>query len=308
MRVKVSIIGAGNVGATVAQHLAERDFCDIVLVDIIEGLPQGKALDLNHSSYLLNMEPKITGTNDFSEIRNSHITVVTAGLPRKPGMTREDLILKNAQIVKEVTEKIKAYSPDSIIIMVTNPLDIMTYLAYKVSGFPKNKVVGMSGMLDSTRFSYYVATRLGVSPSNVVSLVLGTHGDTMVPIERYVSVGGIPLTELLPQEEIDKLKKQTIEAGTVVVNLLKAGSAYYAPGAAIADMVETIVFDRKKILPCSAILDGEYDMKNLSIGVPVILGKDGVERIIQLKLTPSEQEQLQKAAKTISAGIKLLNL
>lgn len=308
MRVKVSVIGAGNVGATVAQHLAERDFCDIVLVDIIEGLPQGKALDLNHSSYLLNMEPKITGTNDFSEIRNSHITVVTAGLPRKPGMTREDLILKNAQIVKEVTEKIKAYSPDSIIIMVTNPLDIMTYLAYKVSGFPKNKVVGMSGMLDSTRFSYYVATRLGVSPSNVVSLVLGTHGDTMVPIERYVSVGGIPLTELLPQEEIDKLKKQTIEAGTVVVNLLKAGSAYYAPGAAIADMVETIVFDRKKILPCSAILDGEYDMKNLSIGVPVILGKDGVERIIQLKLTPSEQEQLQKAAKTISAGIKLLNL
>lgn len=308
MRIKLTIVGAGNVGATLAQYLAEEDFCDIVLLDVIEGLPQGKALDINHSSYLFNMEPKIIGTNDFSEMKNSDIVVVTAGLPRKPGMTREDLILKNAQIVKDVTEKIKTLAPNSIIVMVTNPLDIMTYLAYKVSGFPKNRVVGMSGMLDSTRFSYYVASKLGVSPSNITCLVLGTHGDTMLPMERYVSVGGIPLTELLPQEEIDKLKKQTIEAGTVVVNYLKAGSAYYAPGAAICDMIKTIVHDRKKVLPCSAILEGEYGLKNLSIGVPIILGKSGIEKIIQLKLNPKEQEQLNKAAETISAGIKLLNL
>lgn len=308
MRIKLTIVGAGNVGATLAQYLAEEDFCDIVLLDVIEGLPQGKALDINHSSYLFNMEPKIIGTNDFSEMKNSDIVVVTAGLPRKPGMTREDLILKNAQIVKDVTEKIKTLAPNSIIVMVTNPLDIMTYLAYKVSGFPKNRVVGMSGMLDSTRFSYYVASKLGVSPSNITCLVLGTHGDTMLPMERYVSVGGIPLTELLPQEEIDKLKKQTIEAGTVVVNYLKAGSAYYAPGAAICDMIKTIVHDRKKVLPCSVILEGEYGLKNLSIGVPIILGKSGIEKIIQLKLNPKEQEQLNKAAETISAGIKLLNL
>ncbi len=308
MRTKVAVIGAGNVGATLGQYLAEENFCDIVLVDILEGIPQGKALDINHSSYIFDMEPKIAGTNDFSEIRNAEIVVVTAGLPRKPGMTREDLILKNAQIVRDVIEKVKSYAPESIIIMVTNPLDIMTYLAYKVSGFARNRVVGMSGMLDSTRFSYYVATKLGVSPSNISCLVLGTHGDTMLPLERYVSVGGIPLTELLPQEEIDRLKKQTIEAGTVVVNFLKAGSAYYAPAAAICDMVKTIIHDRKKVLPCSAILEGEYNLNNLSIGVPIILGKNGVEKIIQLKLNQKEQEQLNKAAQTISYGIKLLNL
>lgn len=308
MRTKVTVVGAGNVGATLAQYLVGKNFCDVVLVDILEGIPQGKALDINHSSHICDMEPKITGTNDSSEMKNSDIVVVTAGLPRKPGMTREDLILKNAQIVRDVTDKIKAYAPNSIIIMVTNPLDIMTYLAYKVSGFTKNRVVGMSGMLDSTRFSYYISTKLGVSPSNISCLVLGTHGDTMLPMERYVSVGGIPLTELLPQEEIDKLKKQTIEAGTVVVNFLKTGSAYYAPGAAICDMVETIVHDRKKVLPCSAILEGEYSLNNLSMGVPVILGENGVEKIIQLKLNHNEQEQLNKAAQTISSGIKLLNL
>ncbi|MFN7181217.1 MAG: malate dehydrogenase [Planctomycetota bacterium] len=308
MRVKVSVIGAGNVGATVAEKLAQYNFCDIVLVDIIEGLPEGKALDINHSSYVLGIESKITGSTDFSHIKNSEIVVITAGLPRKPGMTREDLINKNAQIVKDVVAKVKTLAPRSIIIMVTNPLDIMTYLAYKISGFPRNRVVGMSGMLDSTRFSYYIAEKLGVSPTNITCLVLGTHGDTMVPLERYVSVGGIPLVELLSQEEIEKLKKQTIEAGTVVVNYLKAGSAYYAPGACIAEMVEVIVFDKKKVLPASAILEGEYNLDGVALGVPIVLGRNGVEKIIQLKLTENEKQKLINAANTILAGIKVLNL
>ncbi len=308
MRTKVSIIGAGNVGGTLAEKLAMHNSYDIVLVDIIEGLPQGKALDINHSSYVHGIESKIVGTTDFNNIKNSDIVIVTAGFPRKPGMTREDLILKNAQIVKEVVEKVKNLAPNSIIIMVTNPLDIMTYLAYKISGFPKNRVVGMSGLLDSTRFSYYVAEKLGVSPSNITSLVLGTHGETMVPLERYVSVAGIPLTELLPQEEIEKLKKQTIEAGAVVVNLLKAGSAYYAPAAGIAEMVEAIVFDKKKILPCSAILEGEYNLHDVALGVPVVLGKNGVEKIIQLKLLENEKQKLLNAANAVLSGIKVLNL
>ncbi len=308
MRKKISVIGAGNVGATVAEKLALYNTYDIVLVDIIEGLPQGKALDINHSSYILGIESKIIGTNDYGEIKDSDIVIITAGLPRKPGMTREDLIIKNANIVKDVMEKVRKLAPNSIIIMVTNPLDIMTYLAYKVSGFNRNRVVGMSGMLDSTRFSYYVAEKLGVSPSNISCLVLGTHGNTMVPLERYVSVGGISLTELLSQEEIEELKKQTIDAGTVIVNYLKLGSAYYAPAAAIAEMVEVIVFDKKKVLPCSVVLEGEYELHGLALGVPIVLGKNGVERIIQLKLLDNERQKLINAANAILSGIKVLNL
>ncbi|NWF78095.1 MAG: malate dehydrogenase [Chloroflexi bacterium] len=308
MRSKVSIIGAGNVGATCAFRIAEKGYADIVLLDIIEGLPQGKALDMLEATPVTESDVKIIGTNDYQETANSDIVVIASGVPRKPGMSRDDLVLTNMKIVQEVTRKVVQYSPNCIIIMVTNPLDAMTQLALHVSKFPRNKVFGQSGILDSARFRTFVAQELGVSVKDVFACVLGGHGDTMVPIIRLCTVAGVPLTELLPKEKIDGLVKRTVKGGGEIVNLLKTGSACYAPAAATAQMVDAVVLDKKEILPCAVYLDREYGIKGVVVGVPVKLGKNGIEQIIELKLTPEESAALKKSAEAVRELVKLMKL
>jgi len=308
MQSKVSIIGAGNVGATCAFRIAGKRYADIVLLDIIEGLPQGKGLDLLEATPIIGSDVKIIGTNDYEETANSDIVVITSGVPRKPGMSRDELVLTNMKIVQEVTEKVVQYSPNCIIIMVTNPLDAMTQLALHVSKFPRNRVLGQSGILDSARFRTFIAQELDVSVKDVATCVLGGHGDTMVPITRLCTVGGVSITELLTKERIDSLVERTVKGGGEIVSLLKTGSAFYAPAAAVAQMVDAIILDTKEILPCAAYLEGEYGISGVVVGVPVKLGKNGIEQIIELELTPEEDTALKKSADAVLELVKVMNL
>jgi malate dehydrogenase len=299
LRKKVTIVGAGNVGATIAQRIVDYEMANVVMVDVVEGLPHGKALDLLESGPVEGNDCQIIGTNDYRQTVGSDIVVITAGLARKPGMSRDDLLIKNCQIVTEVTEQAIQYSPHCILVVVSNPLDAMVQTAYRVSGFPRERVVGMAGVLDAARFRTFVAMELKVSVENVHAAVLGGHGDAMVPLPRYSTVAGIPITELLPKEKIDSIVQRTRRGGAEIVELLKTGSAYYAPSAATVEMVESILKDKKKVLPCAVYLDGEYGINGLFVGVPVKLGQNGVEEIFQMSLTPEEHEALKRSAAAV---------
>jgi malate dehydrogenase len=307
-RKKVTVVGAGNVGATTAHRLADKELGDVVLVDIIEGMPQGKALDLAESGPVEGYDVKLVGTNGYRETANSDIVVITSGIARKPGMSRDDLLNTNAGIVGSVTEEVVKHSPNCIIIVVSNPLDAMSQVAFKKSGFPKNRVIGMAGVLDSARMRTFLAEALDVSVENVTAFVLGGHGDTMVPLPRYSTCAGIPITELLPKEVVDQIVTRTANGGAEIVSLLKTGSAYYAPSAATVEMVEAILKDKKKILPCAAYLEGEYGINGLFVGVPVKLGANGIEEIIQINLTTEERAALQKSAGAVQELINVLGL
>ena len=303
---KVTIIGAGNVGSSVALYLAEHKIADIYLVDVVEGLPEGKALDAEEAAPIRRYDVELRGCTDFSCMVDSDIVVITAGIARRPGMSRDDLLNTNAKIIKSVSEKVAAYAPNSIIIMVTNPLDVMAYLALKTTGFALKRIVGMAGILDSIRFRYFVAQKFGVSVIDTTAMVLGGHGDSMVPLPRYSTIGGVPITELMPKDDIDKIIERTRKGGAEIVGYLKTGSAYYAPAAAVAKMVECIVRDKRRILPCSAYLRGEYGIDGLFVGVPVMLGKNGVEKIIELELIPEEREALHTSASAVKTVIEKL--
>jgi len=305
-RRKVTVIGAGNVGATAAQRIAEAGVADVYLIDVVEGLPQGKALDLAESAPLQHHDQMIYGTNDYADTTESDVIVVTAGLARQPGMTRDDLLLKNAGIVRNVVGQAVHYSPDSIIIMVTNPLDAMVHVALETSGFPRERVIGMAGVLDSGRFRTFIAQDLGVSSSDVSAFVLGGHGDTMVPLPRLSTVAGIPLTELMRPERIEALVERTRNGGAEVVALLKSGSAFYAPASSVLHMVDSILNDRKRVLPCAVLLRGEYGIDGLVVGVPIVLGASGVERIIEVALTADEQAALQHSAGSVRSLIETM--
>jgi len=297
--MKITIIGAGNVGATTAQRLAEMESGDIVLLDVVEGMPQGKALDLMQASPVYGYHSRIVGTNTYEETKNSDLIIVTSGLARKPGMSRDDLVKVNTGIVKSVVEQAVRESPDAILIVVSNPLDAMAYAAYKVSKFPRERVIGMAGVLDSSRLITFIAGELNVSIENIHAFVLGGHGDTMVPVKRYMTVAGIPVTELLPKDKLDTIIERTRNGGAEIVNLLKAGSAFYAPSASIAEMVDAILKDKKKILPCTVLCEGEYGFKGIFLGLPVKLGRKGIEEIIELKLDKEESEALKKSAEAV---------
>lgn len=290
---KVSVIGAGNVGATCAFVLAERKVGEVVLLDIYEGFAKGKALDMSQGGRVLNYDGRVTGTKDYADIVDSDVVVVTSGFPRQPGMTREDLIGKNADIVSQVGEGIRQHAPNSIVVMVTNPLDLMTYHMQKVTGFEHCRVVGQAGILDSARMTHFIAQAVGCSNEDVQAMVLGGHGDTMVPLPRYTTVNGIPVSQLLSDEEVEAICQRTASGGGEIVKLLENGSAFYAPGSAAAIMAEAILEDRKRVLPCSTYLSGEYGMDDIYIGVPVVLGRNGVERIIELELAEKELDSLQ---------------
>ncbi|MBI5581372.1 MAG: malate dehydrogenase [Deltaproteobacteria bacterium] len=299
MDKKVTVIGAGNVGATAAQRLAEKELCDVVLVDVIEGVPQGKALDLAQAAPIEKHDAHLLGANAYDATAGSQIVIITAGIPRKPGMSRDDLLSTNAGIVKKVTREIASRSPQAILIIVSNPLDAMCHVAYEATGFPKQRVIGMAGVLDSARFRAFIAMELNVSVENTHAFVLGGHGDTMVPLPRYSSVAGIPITELMTAERIAALVQRTRNGGAEIVSLLKTGSAFYAPASAAVEMAESILKDKKKVLPCAAYLEGEYGIRELFIGVPVKLGAKGVEKVIEIKLAPEEQAALQKSAAAV---------
>lgn len=296
---KIAVIGAGQVGGTTAELLAMEELGDVVLTDIIEGMPIGKGLDLMHMGPIYGYDTQVIGTNNIADIKGADIVVVTSGVPRKPGMSREDLITTNAKIVREVTEKIVEYAPQSIIIMVANPLDAMTYLAYKISNFPKNRVMGMAGILDSARFRAFLAMELKVSVKTINAFVLGSHGDTMVPSSTYTTVGGVPVKDLLPKDKLDAIIQRTQKAGGEIVALLKTGSAYYSPSAAVVQMVRSILRDKKEILPCTVYVEGEYGLSDTVMGLPVILGANGVEKIVEFKLPPDEDALLKKSAEAI---------
>ncbi|MEE9187632.1 MAG: malate dehydrogenase [Bacteroidota bacterium] len=299
--MKITVVGAGNVGATAAQHIAEKELGhELVLVDVIDGLPQGKGLDMYESAPIEGYDSTIIGSNSYDETADSDIVLITAGLARKPGMSREDLQKTNQEIVKNITEKVVATSPRSILIVVSNPLDVMTYVALKASGFERHRVIGMAGILDTARFRSFIAMELNVSVEDVYALVLGGHGDSMVPLVRYTTVAGIPLTELLPKEKIDAIVKRTRNGGIEIVNYLKTGSAYYAPSSAAVQMIESIVKDKKRILPCAVLLQGEYGLSDVVIGVPIKLGRKGMEEIVQIELREEEKSALHKSA----AGVK----
>jgi len=306
---KIAIVGAGNVGATVAEKLADRELCEeLALVDVIEGLPEGKALDMWESAPIEAFDIRVHGSTDFGLMKGSDLVVVTAGLPRKPGMTRSDLLDKNAAIIRDVAGKIRQFSPDAIVIVVTNPLDVMAYLAYRILGFPKARVIGMAGVLDTARYRTFIAAELGVSVEDVSALVLGGHGDSMVPLRSCASVSGIPLTTMLSAERIAALTQRTRDGGAEVVNLLKAGSAFYAPAAAIAEMVDSIARNKRRLVPCSVLLEGEYGLRDVFLGVPVILGSGGVERIVELPLEPEEREALHRSGAAVATDIAQLKL
>ncbi len=306
MRKKITVIGSGNVGASLAVQLAHKGLGDIVVVDILEGVPTGKALDILQSCPIVGVDVKCVGGNDYAPTAGSDIVVVTAGFPRKPGMSRDDLLWANYDIVKGTVEQAAPLSPNAILIVVTNPLDAMCHVAYKVSGFPKNRVMGMAGILDTTRFRTFVAEQLDVSMKDVTALVLGGHGDTMVPLVRYSSVGGIPLTDLLDAETLERIVKRTRDGGAEIVRYLKTGSAYYAPAAATVEMIDAILNDRKRVLPCSAYLEGEYGIHGLFVGVPVKLGAQGIEKIYELKLTEDELAALRKSAGAVKELVDVM--
>jgi malate dehydrogenase len=306
MRKKVTVVGAGNVGANCALRIAGKELADVVLVDVIEGVPQGKGLDILQSGPVEGYDVNIVGTNEYGPTANSDIVVITAGFPRKPGMSRDDLLLANYEVVKSATEQAVKHSPNSILILVTNPLDAMCWTAYQIAKFSKNRVIGMAGILDTARFRTFIAQELDVSVENVTAMVLGGHGDTMVPMARLASVSGIPLSELLDQATIDRLVQRARDGGAEIVKYLKTGSAYYAPSAAATEMVESILKDKKKILPCAAYLEGEYGIRDLFVGVPVKLGSRGIEKIFQIKLDASEQAALQKSAAAVKELIDVI--
>jgi len=303
-RPKISIIGAGAVGATAAHWAAAKELGDIVLFDVVEGLPEGKALDLREAGPLEGFDSVVVGTTDYDKTAGSDVVVVTAGVPRKPGMSREDLLNTNRKIVETVVKEATKRSPKAFLVMVTNPLDTMTYLAKSVSGFPRNRVLGQAGILDSTRFRSFVAWELGVSVEDTQALVLGGHGDQMVPLPRYCTVSGVPITDLLPKAKIDQIVERTRKGGGEIVALLKSGSAFYAPGAAAIQMVEAILKDKKRILPCSAYLEGEYGLKDICFGVPVKIGAEGIEKIVEVPLNETEKEEVKKSAEAVRNSIE----
>jgi malate dehydrogenase len=307
-RPKITVVGAGHVGASVAQYTVEKELGDVVLVDVVEGIPQGKALDLLQAGPIHRYDAMVSGSNGYEETANSDVVVITAGLARKPGMTRDDLLFKNAEIVGSVVEQVVAHSKHAILVLVTNPLDAMVQLAWKKSGFPHKRVIGMAGVLDSARFRTFIARELDVSVENVTAFVLGGHGDTMVPLPRYSTVAGIPITDLLSAEKIEALVTRTANGGAEIVQHLKTGSAYYAPAAAAVEMVEAILKDKKKILPCAAYLEGQYRTKGLYVGVPVKLGRGGVEEIIEIQLKPDEQAAFDKSAAAVRELVEQLKL
>ncbi len=301
MRKKITVIGGGYVGEHVAVGCAQAELGDVVLLDVLEGIPQGKGLDLFESSPVLGWDSAVKGTNSYDDTKNSDIVVITAGLARKPGMSRDDLLKKNAEIVKSCAEQVKATSPNAFVIIVSNPLDVMAYVAKVVTGFPKHRVVGMAGILDTARFRSFIAMELNVSVQSVQALVLGGHGDSMVPLPRLTTVGGVPLTDLLPADKIDAIVKRTAGGGAEIVALLKTGSAYHAPGAASVEMVESVVKDKRKILPCATWLEGEYGIEGVFVGVPVLLGSKGIEKIYEVKLQADELKALQSSAAHVKA-------
>lgn len=305
--MKISIIGSGNVGATAAWQLLQKDFADIAITDVVAGIAEGKALDMMHAAALLGLKHKISGTSDISQIKNSNIVVITAGLARKPGMTRLDLLQKNSEIVRGICASIKEYAPDSIVITVTNPLDVMAYLALKTTGFSAKKVMGMAGVLDTARFKHYASIASNIPADKIETMVLGSHGDLMLPLLNHTKINGIPIAQALSKEKIDEIVNKTRNAGAEVLGLLQT-TGYYAPAASIAEMIESIVRDEKKQLPICAYLDGEYGLNELCIGVPCILGKNGIEKIVELELSAEERAIMHKCAEEIKSGIKELNL
>ena len=308
MNRKVTVIGSGNVGATAARSISDKELADVVLLDILDGVPQGKALDMLEACPVEGSDARVLGTNDYVDTAGSDVVVITAGLARKPGMSRDDLLQKNYQIIKSVTEQVVKESPDCIIIPVTNPLDAMCQVVYRVSGFPRERVVGMAGVLDSARMRTFIAQELRVSVENTHAFVLGGHGDTMVPLPRYSTVAGIPITELMDADTVEAIVTRTAQGGAEIVKLLGTGSAYYAPGSAVVEMVEAIVKDKKKILPCCAFLQGEYGISDLFVGVPVKLGAGGMEQIIQITLTEVEEAALMKSADSVRELIQMINV
>ncbi len=308
MRSKVTVVGAGNVGATLGQRVAERDYADVVLVDVIPNMPQGKALDILEAGPVLGYDSLVVGTNGYDETANSDIVVITSGIARKPGMSRDDLIKTNQGIVTQVTQEIVKRSPNAILICVTNPLDAMVQLAYKVSGFPKRRVMGMAGVLDTARFRTFLAQELQVSVRDVQAYVLGGHGDTMVPLARSSTVGGIPITQLIPEQRLSEIVQRTRDGGAEIVKLLGTGSAYYAPSASVLQMIDAILMDKKQIMPCSVYLEGEYGITGLFVGVPVKLGAGGAEEVVQLQLTAEERAELQKSADAVRELVDVMGI
>ena len=305
-RDKVTVIGAGNVGATTAQRIAEAGLADVVLIDIVEGLPQGKGLDLAEAAPVVAHDANVVGTNDYADTAGSDVIVVTSGLARQPGMSRDDLLTKNAGIVRSVVESAAAVSPDAIIVVVTNPLDAMCHVAMDASGFPRERVIGMAGVLDSARFRTFIARELGVSVEDTHAFVLGGHGDTMVPLSRYSTVAGVPITELLPADRVRALEERTANGGAEIVGLLKTGSAFYAPAAGAFEMVEAILLDRKRVLPCAVRLQGEFGVDGLFVGVPVVLGRGGMERVFEIELTDEERAAFQRSADAVRELVEVL--
>ena len=306
MRRKVTVVGAGNVGANTAQKIAAKELADVVIVDVVEGIPQGKGLDMLESAPVEGYDVRITGANGYEDTANSDIVVITAGFPRKPGMSRDDLLLANYEVVKSATEQAVRQSPNAVLILVTNPLDAMCWTALKVSGFPRERVIGMAGVLDSARFRTFIAEELNVSFENVTAMVLGGHGDTMVPLVRFTNVSGIPLSELTDQATIDRMVQRTRDGGAEIVKYLKTGSAYYAPAASTVEMVESILKDKKKVLPCAVYLNGEYGINDLFVGVPVKLGRGGVEKVYEIALDDTEKAALNKSAEAVRELVSVL--
>jgi malate dehydrogenase len=300
MNRKVTVIGAGNVGASTALYIAERGLADVTLLDIVEGMPQGKALDMQQAAPLWHKGGTITGSNDYASVANSDVVVMTAGFPRKPGMSRTDLLKANADIIRPAAEAVKKHAPNAYVVVVTNPLDVMAHLFWKVTGFPKHRVLGMAGILDSARFRAFIGMELNVSAADVQAMVLGGHGDSMVPLPRFTTVGGIAVTELIAKDRLDAIIQRTRDGGAEIVKLLKTGSAYYAPAMSAVEMTEALLTDQKRLVPCSVLLEGQYGLKDLFIGVPVMLGAKGVEKIIELKLSAEELAALQKSGKDVS--------
>jgi len=308
MRSKITVVGAGFVGSTLVQRLAERDYADVVMYDIIANMPQGKALDLIQAGSVLGYDSLVAGTNDYADTTNSDIVVITSGFPRKPGMTRDDLVKKNQEIVSQVTQEVVKHSPNCIIIMVTNPLDAMAQLAYHMSGFPRNRVIGMAGVLDTARFRTFIAQELNVSVRDVQAYVLGGHGDTMIPLSRMCTVAGVPISQLIPAERIEQIVQRTRDGGAEIVKLLGTGSAYFAPSASVLQMVDSILLDKKMIMPCAVYLQGEYGIDGLFVGVPVKLGAQGLEQIVEIELTQDEQSLLQKSAHAVKELVDVMGI
>ena len=305
-RKKITVVGAGNVGATCAQRLAERDYADVVLVDIVDGIPQGKALDINQSGPIVGYEPNVVGTTGYEETAGSDIVIITSGFPRQPGMSRDDLLAKNKEIVGGVAKEVAERSPNAIVIVVTNPLDAMCHVAYDATGFPRQRVVGMAGVLDSARFRTFLAWELGVSAQDVTGFVLGGHGDTMVPVVSYTNVSGIPVSQKISAGRLEEIVQRTRDGGAEIVKFLQKGSAYYAPSAAAVEMCDAIVYDQKRVLPCAALCEGEYGLEGLFVGVPVKIGAEGVEEIIEIDLTDDEKSQLQNSASAVTELVEAL--